>query len=123
MDKDSLILFQKIDCNCNDCKFMNREFDKYKKSQELHHKWQLDHFNGAKKRVIAKANEWKEKDEIQKYENLMNEANKMNFIFDKSTTIINYGNCTKLNKEVNFVPNVCQLDTQDCFEHRRTYKN
>ena len=32
---------------------------------------------------------------------------------------INYGNCTKLNKEVSFIPNHCQLHTQECFEHRR----
>jgi len=32
---------------------------------------------------------------------------------------IQYGKCNKLKKAVTFIPNVCQLDTQDCFEHRR----
>jgi hypothetical protein len=32
---------------------------------------------------------------------------------------INYGDCTKLNKPVSFIPNNCQLETQDCFEHRK----
>jgi hypothetical protein len=31
----------------------------------------------------------------------------------------NYGACKKLNKEVSFIPNTCQLETQICFEHRR----
>lgn len=32
---------------------------------------------------------------------------------------LNYGDCVKLNKPVSFIPNTCQLDTQECFEHRR----
>jgi hypothetical protein len=30
-----------------------------------------------------------------------------------------YGNCTKLNKPVSFIPETCQIDTQQCFENRR----
>lgn len=33
---------------------------------------------------------------------------------------INYGNCTKLNKPVSFIPNYCQIETQNCFVHRRS---
>jgi hypothetical protein len=36
MDKESIILLQKIDCNCNDCKFMIRDFDKYKSFDNLY---------------------------------------------------------------------------------------
>lgn len=32
---------------------------------------------------------------------------------------LNYGDCTKFNKPVSFIPNWCQLETQECFEHRR----
>lgn len=32
---------------------------------------------------------------------------------------IHYGDCTKFNKPVSFIPNICQLETQECFEHRR----
>lgn len=31
MDKESKYLLQLIDCNCNDCKFMVRDFDKLEK--------------------------------------------------------------------------------------------
>lgn len=30
-----------------------------------------------------------------------------------------YGNCTKFNKPVSFQPNTIQIDTQECFKHRR----
>jgi len=36
MDKQSIIELQKIDCNCNDCKFMERDFDRMKSFNHLH---------------------------------------------------------------------------------------
>ena len=32
---------------------------------------------------------------------------------------INYGHCTKFLKTVSFIPNNCQLETQNCFKHRK----
>ncbi len=80
MDKESLIELQKIDCNCNDCKFMVRDFETYKKFDHL--------YDGT-----------------------------------SPSYRINYGNCQKFNKAVSFIPGVCQIDTQYCFEHRRDGKN
>ena len=34
-------------------------------------------------------------------------------------TPINYGNCSKFNKEVSFIPATCQIETQQCFIHRK----
>ena len=72
-----MVELQKIDCNCNDCKFIVRDFDKRKQFDSL-------------------------------YEGRKNASYR-----------VNYGKCTKLNKDISFIPNVCQLDTQDCFKHRR----
>lgn len=77
MNKQSIIELQKIDCNCNDCKFMIRDLEKFKSLDYLH--------KGQ----------------------------------EKASHRIHYGACDKLNKEVSFIPNTCQLDTQDCFRHRR----
>lgn len=77
LDKESIIERQKIDCNCNDCKFMVRDFETREKYKHLY-----------------KGNE-------------------------NSSFRINYGNCSKLKKPVSFIPNVCQIETQECFEHRR----
>jgi len=77
MDNESVIELQKIDCNCNDCKFMLRDFEKRKRYDYL--------YQGA----------------------------------ENASYRINYGSCTKFNKEVSFIPNHCQIHTQKCFEHRR----
>lgn len=31
------------------------------------------------------------------------------------------GGCKKFNKVVTFIPDICQLDTQKCFIHRKDY--
>jgi hypothetical protein len=73
------IELQNIDCNCNNCKFMIRDFEtkKFWDNTETH------------------------KDQVN------------------ASHRINYGNCSKLNKPVSFIPNTCQLETQQCFENRR----
>lgn len=30
-----------------------------------------------------------------------------------------FGNCSKFNKPVSFIPVTCQIETQNCFEHRK----
>jgi len=42
---------------------------------------------------------------------------------EKASHRVNYGNCDKFKKEVSFIPNICQIETQKCFEHRRTFNN
>lgn len=69
MTKESIIELQKIDCNCNDCKFMERDLS----------------------RPPTKGNAAK----------------------------INYGHCSKFDKPITFIPAVCQIETQNCFVHRR----
>ena len=70
------IELQLIDCNCNDCKHMVRDFEKLAK-----HK---DSFKGTG-------------------------------LMDR----LAFGNCTKFAKDVSFIPNTCQIETQQCFEHRK----
>ena len=81
MDKDSIYELEKIDCNCNDCKFMVRDFDKYKSFDYL-------------------------------YTNNQGQVT-------RPSHRINYGNCQKLNKDVSFIPKICQTETQNCFVHRK----
>ena len=120
MDKESIFELQKIDCNCNDCIFMQRSVDKFKESQEHHLKMQSDYFKTLRGKVIEKANFWKyKKNDLEKYSDIAMEADRMKFQFDKSAAMINFGRCDKLNKEVQFIPNTCQLDTQECFKHRK----
>lgn len=120
MTNEGIIELQRIDCNCNDCSFMVRDSEEFNRSLERHHKWQLDYFNTIRNNLIKKAKWWKDvKNDLEKWDNLLTEAEKMKFQFDKKEAYINYGNCGKLNKKVQFIPNTIQLDTQDCFKHRR----
>lgn len=75
--KESILDLQKIDCNCNDCLFMGRDFDKLKKHKE--------HYSGTG-------------------------------LMDK----LAFGNCIKFDKSVSFIPETCQIETQECFVHRRS---
>jgi hypothetical protein len=72
-----MIELQKIDANCNDCKFMQRRQDLMKEWDHLH--------KGS----------------------------------EKASHRLHYGTCVKFDKIVTFIPNTCQLETQECFEHRR----
>lgn len=81
MDKESIILLQQIDCNCNDCKHMQRDIEKYKSFDHLYTE------NGK--------------------------------VTNPSHRLL-YGNCLKLGKAVSFLANTCQIETQKCFEHRKT---
>jgi hypothetical protein len=76
MDKESIYLLQLIDCNCNNCKFMVRDFAKLEKHKKS--------YEGTG-------------------------------LMDR----LSFGDCTKFNKPVSFIPETCQLETQECFEHRR----
>ena len=57
MDKESIIELQKIDCNCNDCKFMERDLERFNKSLDDHHRWQLNYFNTIRNNLYKKAEE------------------------------------------------------------------
>ena len=122
MTKESTYNLQRIDCNCNDCYFMVRDFEKYTTSLELHQTWQFTAFELKKNNLIKKSEEWAVKEEYIKATELVNEANNLRFIFDRSKVLLNYGNCSKFQKEVSFIPNTCQIETQKCFIHRRDIK-
>lgn len=119
MDAESKYLLQKLDCNCNDCKFMIRDFEKFNQSLQLHEKWQYNEFIRNKNSLNDKINKAYRVNELESGYSMEQELNKMKFQFDKKECSINYGNCSKFNKPVSFIPNTCQLETQECFEHRK----
>lgn len=77
MDKESRYELQKIDCNCNDCRFMARNLNKLERHKATYEG------TGLMDRLA-------------------------------------YGYCQRYNKPVTFIPETCQLETQHCFEHRRS---
>lgn len=120
MTKESIIELQKIDCNCNDCWFMVRDTNKFNEQKEIIGIYAFEAAERAKNKKLAAANEWAERGEYKIAEELTKEANKIKVDNYKPLQLIQYGNCHKFNKQVSFIPNTCQLETQKCFEHRRS---
>lgn len=114
-----IIELQKLDCNCNDCIFMQRDMTLYKKWETFHRDVQQDEFDRKKARMSKQIDKYYREQEFTKGFALEKEWLSMKFMFDKSYVSFNYGACTKLNKPVSFIPNTIQLDTQDCFKHRK----
>lgn len=114
-----IVELQKIDCNCNDCAFMVRDMETYRKWENFHREVQQNEYNKKIFRMNKQVNEYYHKQEFVKGFALEKELNAMKFVFDKSYVSFNYGHCSKKHKPVCFIPNTIQLDTQDCFKHRK----
>jgi hypothetical protein len=132
MNREGIIELQKVDCNCNDCIFLIRDTQKFKDALEQHKQWQQNYFDTIRQNLLNKADVYhtefetqsiysrkKHKYNQEKGDNLVREANKLRFQFSKKGCTTNYGKCDKLNKDISFIPNTLQFETQDCFKHRR----
>lgn len=116
-EKASLYELQRVDCNCNNCGFMRRDLVTYQKWEDWHRARDMEDFEKSKAKSIRDA----EAIEDEGSRNAMlYKANKMRFYFEKSR-LINYGHCMKFEKQVTFLPNICQIETQHCFIHRSDY--
>lgn len=118
MTKESIYELQLIDCNCNDCGYLVRDIDAYKKAVELDDANQLWCFRRMKARRIRNARIKIKKDPI-KGELALKEAVALKYTYKPQKVHTNYGNCQKFNKPVTFIPNTLSLETQDCFIHRK----
>jgi hypothetical protein len=117
MDKDSTYELQNVDCNCNNCIFLYRDITTWQKWHDWHKDLEFIEFKKSKEKAIAEA--LLIEDEPNR-NGMLRTANKMKFQFDKSK-LISYGKCSRLGKEVRFLPNTCQLNTQSCFMHRKEF--
>jgi len=127
MDKESAYLRQKLDCNCNDCAFMVRDFDALENAKQVAEAGNLALFKKWQRRKMQQAwdvnnkqNQTPEQQEKnhERCSDLIKEVKKRKFIYSHDSGIL-YGKCEKLNKQITFIPNVCQLETQECFLHRK----
>jgi len=112
------IELQKIDCNCNDCLFLERSLSKRQQHVDFHFNMQISAFNTKRIRLLERGEFWLRKGEKDKAKALFNEARKMQFTFDEGSCSLHYGLCKKYNKQVSFIANTCQLETKECFIHR-----
>lgn len=134
MTKESIYEYQLIDCNCNDCKHLCRSFDIQNNTLDANKKLQEEMFYMAKEMTILSIR--KDIANLVKNRLLVNRADekisgkrerlaaiqKETFHFQGDRTPIQYGTCSKFSKEITFIPVTCQIETQDCFEHRKKQK-
>jgi len=94
---------------------MERDFTTFTKYEQIEKERQEILFNKEKATAFKIAMECPEEKGKQ---TLLNRWKKMRFIFNREH-LLSYGYCKKLNKSISFLPNQCQLETQNCFEHRK----
>lgn len=111
-----------MDCNCNDCGFYVRNLEKYNAAIEEDKVSQFASFNWVKQRRIDDANELK-KTQPEKAWHALDAAKKMSYSYRGQRNNVHYGLCTKFNKDRTILPNTLQLDTQECFVHRKMLNN
>ena len=112
-----MIDLQNLDCNCNNCKHLVRDLDKSNKWKEFHRGYQRHLFDIKVTNLREKADAYRRKWELEKFEALHNEADKMRFQFEKKPLTLSYGICG--DNDITFIPNTLQLTTQKCFINRK----
>lgn len=126
-DKYSLYLLQCVDCNCNDCRWMVRDLDKYRAAQELRKGIMTDHFHtlNQKEKETALEKVKAGKTDIDTFNRTIREIDSRQYVHSTPNPQINYGRCTHPDygpKDVNFLPTTFSGDTRHCFEHRNKDK-
>lgn len=119
MTKESRYELQKIDCNCNDCGFLKRDVQKYEQFLLKDKELDLWLFENKKTRAIEKAKKKIQQGQKEKGEIALAAALAMKYAYQAYPIPQLYGHCNKFHKEVTFSPNICQLETQECFVHRK----
>lgn len=118
MNKESRYQLQCIDCNCNDCKFMVRDFDALELSKKKSRDYYAWSYRFRRRYFWDEAQKKLKKGKLKKYRGLLRERARIGLDTSYKSGL-SFGNCIKFNKPVSFIPNTCQLETQECFEHRR----
>jgi hypothetical protein len=122
---------QIIDCNCNDCAYLVRANEVKEQVLADNKLTQELIFNASKSRKISKAKN--DIENITKHRRLISNADAKiegkqkylkevegkEFRFAGDRTQILYGICSKLEKQISFIPNTLQIETQICFKHRK----
>ncbi len=97
---------------------MNRNIARYNTVVAEDHDDQYFFFRSMKARRIRAARIKYLKNPEKGAQGLL-EATQLSFTYAPQRVGINYGACTKFSTEVSFLPNTLQLETQDCFQHRK----
>lgn len=113
------IELQELDCNCNDCKHLERSLSSRQRHVDFHYRMQKSSFNIKRIKLLERGEFRLRRGEKDKARKLFKEARGMKFISSEGSCSLHYGICHKFNKKkVSFIQGTLQLNTQDCFKHR-----
>jgi hypothetical protein len=118
MNKESIILRQEVDCNCNDCGHFVRSIEALNASKKRHRQWAFLGIRTRRRYFWEEAQKALGKGKLESYRDLLRERSRVTVDKSYNPNLI-FGACSKFNKPIETVPNVCQVDTQECFIHRR----
>lgn len=120
INREALYERQNIDCNCNDCHFFERDIEAWNRSNGFHLRYQIRLYRTYKAQLTKRAEEHRENGDYDKALQVEKFRDSLRFQFSYESGLV-FGKCGRFNKDISFIPNVCQLETQGCFEHRIDY--
>ncbi len=122
MDKESIILKQEVDCNCNDCGHFVRSSEALNASKKRHRQWAAASIRMRRKRFWEEAQKALGAGKRDSCTELLREHSRVTVDKGYKAGLV-FGRCAKYNKPIQTVSNVCQVDTQECFVHRRRMRS
>lgn len=111
LSTESAIELQKFDCNCSDCKHLLRNNYRKQIEDEWRRKLDFEEWNKQREADLFVALTLLDK-------TMLYEITNRRFLPRKPQMAFGYCKLFEL-KEISFLPGVLQLETQQCFEHRR----
>lgn len=124
MTKESTYSRQCLDCNCNDCTFFIRDFQKLNYIKQKSYEYEINSLEVKRQKLLESALFHNKRGNSNAASKLFKERFKISDQIKKLQ--INqchndsklYGLCVLKQEEITTIPNILLLDTQDCFIHR-----
>lgn len=118
MDKESIYELQRIDTNCNDCVFMNRDLEAHAHFKQKWDEYDVWFFESHKRKLKLQASDELSKGDLEGYKRFLKMADNLK-MSPAQKSKINYGHCQQKNIKVMFLPNNCTPENSGCFKHRK----
>lgn len=114
-----MIELQNLDCNCNDCFYLQRSLAKRQEHIDFHYQEQKKHFNTKRIKLLERGEYWLFiKKDKKKAKLLFNEARKMLFVFSEGPCSLSYGKCILKKINISFIVKIMMEENFNCFKHR-----
>lgn len=118
MSKDSAILLQNLDCNCNNCKFMERDFATLCHAQKDNRDYYAWSYRKRRANMWSRAKQALAAGNQKRHDDILKLRTELRLDTSYKSGLY-FGVCRKFEKPISFIPNIFQFETQRCFENRK----